>query len=306
MLTNLDGTMLDSLAGTSRRSTGGRSRSPWSWPRHQQFSGAVLGPEARRQDRVEDRGITRGQHPARDRSQLVFSTLASAYNGLIANPLFTGVLGSELVKDADTPARTCQPSSAARQLSHLARPELRTRELPSPVADPAVQPERRIRGAVRVDRSHPGDPRRRPLSGGERGLRAVPGAGVERAAAGVVFSIVRIGAPIVLFSGETRSRPSSPTLRLRRGCSRRDRQAGLLAVAFKSGFSAGRRSQRSSPRLCRAALGSPAGDPIDVLIGGSWPGSSSCSRRRSRSSCSRGDVQADAELTALIVLAVAR
>jgi len=29
------------------------------------------------------------------RAQLVFSTLAAAYNGLIANPLFTGVLGSD-------------------------------------------------------------------------------------------------------------------------------------------------------------------------------------------------------------------
>ena len=39
--------------------------------------------------------------PKEHRAQLVFSTLASAYNGLIANPLFTGVLGSELIPDPD-------------------------------------------------------------------------------------------------------------------------------------------------------------------------------------------------------------
>ena len=66
------------------------------------FSGAVLGPEggigsiasqiaALYADKV---GI-----PIAHRGQLVFSSLASSYNGLIAQPLFTGVLGTELTTD---------------------------------------------------------------------------------------------------------------------------------------------------------------------------------------------------------------
>ena len=39
------------------------------------------------------------------RSRLVFSTIASAYNGLIANPLFTGVLGTELIQDPESRSR---------------------------------------------------------------------------------------------------------------------------------------------------------------------------------------------------------
>ena len=39
------------------------------------------------------------------RSRLVFSTLASAYNGLVANPLFTGVLGTELIADPEARSR---------------------------------------------------------------------------------------------------------------------------------------------------------------------------------------------------------
>ena len=99
--TTLDRSMLDSLSGDM-------SKIDWrtlpitvvmAWA--SLLSGAVLGPEggiggiaakiaALYSEKV---GI-----PAEQRSRLVFSTLSSAYNGLIANPLFTGVLGSELIR----------------------------------------------------------------------------------------------------------------------------------------------------------------------------------------------------------------
>ena len=49
----------------------------------------------------------------------MFSTLASAYNGLVANPLFTGVLGSELVKDPETRARTLPANLIGGSIGYL-------------------------------------------------------------------------------------------------------------------------------------------------------------------------------------------
>ena len=86
------------------------------------FSGAVLGPEggiggissklaAMYNEKV---GI-----PVEHRPQLVFSTVASAYNGLIANPLFTGVLGSELIHDPDARARTLPANLIGGAIGYL-------------------------------------------------------------------------------------------------------------------------------------------------------------------------------------------
>ena len=72
------------------------------------FSGAVLGPEGGIGGIGSKIAVLYGEKvgiPVEDRSRLVFSTLASAYNGLIANPLFTGVLGTELITDPESRSR---------------------------------------------------------------------------------------------------------------------------------------------------------------------------------------------------------
>ena len=51
--------------------------------------------------------------------QLVFSTLASAYNGLIANPLFTGVLGTELISDPEARTRTLPANLIGGSIGYL-------------------------------------------------------------------------------------------------------------------------------------------------------------------------------------------
>src|SRR4029078_183961 len=57
--------------------------------------------------------------PAEHRPRLVFSTLASAYNGLIANPLFTGVLGSELIPDPEARNRTLPANLIGGSIGYL-------------------------------------------------------------------------------------------------------------------------------------------------------------------------------------------
>ena len=94
--TNLDESMLDSLGGDV--STIAWRTLPMNvvmaWL--SLFSGAVIGPEGGIGGIASKLAALYNEKvgiPAEHRSQLVFSTLASAYNGLIANPLFTGVLG---------------------------------------------------------------------------------------------------------------------------------------------------------------------------------------------------------------------
>jgi H+/Cl- antiporter ClcA len=66
------------------------------------FSGAVLGPEGGIGGIAAKLATLYGEKvriPEEHRQRIVFSTLAAGYNGLLASPLFTGVLATELVKD---------------------------------------------------------------------------------------------------------------------------------------------------------------------------------------------------------------
>jgi H+/Cl- antiporter ClcA len=262
--TNLDGSMLDSLSGDV-------SKIDWrSLPVTvvmalvSLFSGAVIGPEggiggiaskiaALYNDKV---GV-----PAEHRSRLVFSTLASAYNGLIANPLFTGVLGSELIKD----------------------PEARSRNLPANLIGGSIGfliffavGSTGLENYLHLDPSQPFSPRDIPLVVlfGLLGLVLALFAGalfrisatffgrfqgreVERAlVAGVIFSAVGMMAPILLFSGEAQIQAvvANPaqygSLQL---VAMALVKLALLAVAFKSGFLGG-----DLLRLPRSASPSPS------------------------------------------------
>ncbi len=73
------------------------------------FSGAVLGPEGGIAGISSRVAVLYGERlgiPLEQRSGLVFSALASALNGLVASVIFTGVLGSEVVKDRERRIRT--------------------------------------------------------------------------------------------------------------------------------------------------------------------------------------------------------
>jgi H+/Cl- antiporter ClcA len=114
--TTLDESLLDSLAGDV-------TKIEWralpvnivmAWV--SLFSGAVLGPEGGIGGIGSKIAVLYGEKvgiPVEHRSRLVFSTLASAYNGLVANPLFTGVLGTELIADPEKRSAICPPTSSA-------------------------------------------------------------------------------------------------------------------------------------------------------------------------------------------------
>ena len=106
--TTLDESLLDSLAGDVTkidwRALPVNVLMAWA----SLFSGAVLGPEGGIGGIGSKIAALYGEKvgiPVEHRSRLVFSTLASAYNGLIANPLFTGVLGTELIADPEARSR---------------------------------------------------------------------------------------------------------------------------------------------------------------------------------------------------------
>jgi H+/Cl- antiporter ClcA len=248
--TNLGESMLESLSGEV-------SKIAWrtlpvnvlmAWV--SLFSGAVLGPEGGIGGIASKVAAFYGERvaiPLEHRSQLVFATLASAYNGLIANPLFTGVLSTELVKDPDAKAKNMPAnliggaigfliffavgSTGLQDYLHLAPDEAYG------LADVIVVLLMAILGMTlaiiagvlfRVAAAFFGRFEGQPV--------------VRALVAGIIFSAFGIVAPILLFSGETQIQEVAadpqrygPWLLLGMAVVK----LALLAVAFKSGFLGG-------------------------------------------------------------------
>lgn len=317
--TNLDESLIDSLAGDP-------ARIDWralpvnviqAWV--SLFSGAVIGPEggiggisskiaALYSDKV---GI-----PLEQRSRLVFSTLAAAYNGLVANPLFTGVLGSELVADQDAKARNLPATLIGGSIGYLVFFAAGTTGLddylhlsPSQAFAPIDVVLSVVFGLVGLVLALIAGALFR-VSAGVFGRFS--GREVERAlVAGVVFSIVGVFAPILLFSGETQVQtvvadPASygPATLLAMAVVK----LALLAVAFKSGFLGGPTFPAIFASVCVALAISLLlpGVRVDVIIGGIMAGFLFILFKAPLMVILLTVVmlQASAELTALIVLAV--
>ncbi len=318
--TNLDESMLDSLSGDV-------SKIDWrSLPVTvvmalvSLFSGAVIGPEggiggiaskiaALYNDKV---GI-----PAEHRAQLVFSTLGAAYNGLIANPLFTGVLSSELIKDPVEKTRTLPANLIGGSIGYLIFFAAGSSGLenylhlsPSQPFTPSDVVLVVLFGLIGLFLAIIAGALFRVASAV---FGRFQGREVERAlAAGVVFSVVGVVAPIVLFSGETQIQTvvadpaayGSVTLLAMALV-----KLALLAVAFKSGFLGGPTFPAIFASVCVAlAIGLVLpGVRDDVLIGGVMAGFLVVLFKAPFMVILLTVVmlQAGAELTALIVLAVA-
>jgi H+/Cl- antiporter ClcA len=255
--------------------------------------------------------------PAEHRWQLVFSTLASAYNGLIANPLFTGVLGNELIPDSDVRHKTLPANLIggsigyliffAAGLSGLDNYLHLTETLPFGPIDVILAVVCGLLGLVLA-----------LIAGALFRLASAifgrfQGREVERAlAAGVVFSAVGMVAPILLFSGETQIQTvvADPgTYGALTLVAMAIVKLALLAVAFKSGFLGGPTFPAIFASVCLALALSLLlpGVRSDVLIGGVMAGFLIVLFKAPFMVILLTVVmlQASAELTALIVLAVA-
>ncbi len=283
--TNLGGSLLDSLSSES-------SRIDWrglplnvvmAWA--SLFSGAVLGPEGGIGGIASKIAALYGEKvgiPVEQRSRLVFSTLASAYNGLIANPLFTGVLGTELVKNPEAKSRNMPANLIGGSIGYFIFLAAGSYGLQDYLHLTSTESHEPIDIVLVILLGLLGMVLAVITGGFFRAAAAAfgrfEGREVERAlAAGVMFSVVGMVAPILLFSGETQIRtiaadPAAygPAILVAMALVK----LVLLAVAFKSGFLGGPTFPAIFASTCVAlAIGLVVpGIPVDVLIGGVMAG----------------------------------
>ncbi len=318
--TTLGGSMLDSLAGDV-------SKIDWrtlpvnvvmAWA--SLFSGAVLGPEGGIGGIAAKIAAFYGEKvavPMEHRSRLVFSTLASAFNGLIANPLFTGVLGAELIPDTQAKARNLPATLIGGSIGYLVFFAAGSTGLQNYLQLPPAEGYALgdallvvVFGLIGLVLALVAGALFR-VSGALFGR--LEGREVERAlAAGAVFSIVGVFAPILLFSGESQVKTvvadpagygAALLLAMALG------KLALLAVAFKSGFLGGPTFPAIFASVC-VALGISLllpDLPVDVVIGGIMAGFLVVLFKAPLMVILLTAVmlQANTELIALIVLAVA-
>ncbi len=284
------------------------------------FSGAVLGPEGGIGGIASKIAAFYGERaaiPKPHRPQLVFSTLAAAYNGLIANPLFTGVLGTEIIKDPEARTRTLPANLIGGSIGFLIFFAAGSSGLENYLHLAPAQPIRPedtvlvvlfgllglvmalIAGAL--------------FRASSAFFGRFQGREVERAlVAGLIFSVVGVFAPIVLFSGESQVQtvvadPASygPAMLILMAFVK----LALLAVAFKSGFLGGPTFPSIFASVCVALAISLLFPtlPVTVVIGGVMAGFLMVLFKAPFMVILLTVVmlQANAQLTALIVLAVA-
>ena len=279
--TTLDESLLDSLAGDV-------TKIDWralpinvvmAWA--SLFSGAVLGPEGGIGGIASKIAVLYSEKvgiPVEHRSRLVFATLASAYNGLVASPLFTAVLGTELVGNPEARSRNLPANLIGGAFGYMVFFAVGSTGLQDYLNLPPTRAYAPIDIVLVVVFG---------LIGLALGLISgamfrvaatlfgrLEGREVERAlAAGVVFSAVGVFAPILLFSGETQIQAvaADPAAY---GAAVLVAMAlvklALLAVAFKSGFLGGPTFPAIFASVCVAlAISQLApGIPVDVIIGG--------------------------------------
>jgi H+/Cl- antiporter ClcA len=236
------------------------------------FSGAVLGPEGGIGGIASKIAVAYSEKvaiPVEHRSRLVFSTLASAYNGLVANPLFTGVLGTELIADPEQRSRNLPANLIGGAIGFIIFIAVGSSGLQDYLNLPPTRAYSLVDVPIVVGCGFIG-----LLLALVAGLmfriaaaffKRFEGREVERAlAAGVVFSIVGVFAPILLFSGETQIKVISadpaaygPAVLVAMAFVK----LALLAVAFKSGFLGGPTFPAIFASVCVALA-------IDLLVPG--------------------------------------
>jgi H+/Cl- antiporter ClcA len=249
------------------------------------LSGAVLGPEGAIGGIATKLAAFYGEKvrvPIEHRSRLVFSTLASAYNGLLANPLFTGVLSSELMKDAEARSRGLPANLIGGSIGYLVFFAVGATGLQDFLhLDPTASLTAldvvlvAVFGLVGLVLAI--------VSGAMFRVAGMifgrfEGREVERAlVAGVVFSAVGMFAPVLLFSGQSQIQEVAadperygPAVLVGMAAVK----LALLAVAFKGGFLGGPTFPGIFAAVCVAlAIGLLfPGFRIDVVIGGVMAG----------------------------------
>ncbi len=283
--TSLDESLLDSLSGDTShirwRELPVNVLAAWA----SLFSGAVLGPEGGIGGIGAKIAAFYGEKaglPAEVRGQLVFSTIASAYNGLIANPLFAGVLGTEVMKDPVLKARTLPANLIGGAIGFLVFTAIGSSGLQDYLHLSPDEPLVALDLVVVVLMALVGVALAVIAGAFFRVAMALFGRFgdrvVERAlVAGLLFGVVGTVAPVLLFSGETQIQevvadPARYVWLVLIGMALV--KLALLAVAFKTGFLGGPTFPAIFASVCLAeAVNQLApGLRIDVLIAGIMAG----------------------------------
>ena len=248
--TSMDGSLLDELTGDPRNIKWRQLPVTVLQSLISLLSGAVVGPEGalgRFAGQIAEWYSERLRIPASMRSRLVFAAAASAYNGLLANPLFTAVLGADVARNTSSvwaaiPSnllggaigfaifKSLGSEGIADFLDLGTVPAMAPVDMLLAVAFAIVGMVLAIFGALSMQVAHAAFGRLagRPVT------RALVG--------GVILSIVSLAAPILLFSGdqqidEIMADPGAYGLWILLAMAAA--KLVLLAISFKSGFMGG-------------------------------------------------------------------
>jgi len=279
--TTLDETLLDSLAGDV-------SKIDWRtlpvnvvMAMASLLSGAVLGPEGGIGGIASKVAALYGDKvgiPVQHRSRLVFATIAAAYNGMIASPLLTAVLGTELVTDPTSRTLNLPANLIGGAIGYMVFFAVGATGLQDYLSLPAARPYAPIDIVLVVGFG---------LIGMLLGLLSgalfrvtgalfgrLKGREIERAlAAGLVFSVAGMIAPILMFSGEAEIKTIAADPVAYGVAALIAMSLGkivLLAVSYKSGFLGGPTFPAIYASVCAGlaiSLVAP-GIPVDLIIGG--------------------------------------
>ena len=247
---NLDGSMLDSLTGDVMALRWKDLPATVATSLASLFSGAVLGPEGaigNIASKVAAMYCDLFRIPADRRPKLIFASVASGYNGLLENPVFTAVLGTEIAGTREQGLSTLPAALIGGGVGYGVFLLLHEAGFANFLHLPPVQSFRVVDAVLVVPLALLG----LALAILTAAFMKVSAAFFERfkervvtraLIAGAIFSVVGVFAPVVMFSGETQVQTVikgaagygiALLLAMALG------KLALMSVGFKSGFLGG-------------------------------------------------------------------
>jgi len=208
---NLDGSMLDSLTGDVMALKWKDLPATVATSLASLFSGAVLGPEGaigNIASKVAAMYCDLFKIPPDRRPKLIFASVASGYNGLLENPVFTAVLGTEIAGTKEQGLSTLPAALIGGGVGYGVFLLLHEAGFANFLHLPPVQSFRVIDAVLMVPLALLGLALAILTAGFMKVSAAFFGRFKERVVtraliAGAIFSVVGVFAPVVMFSGET-------------------------------------------------------------------------------------------------------
>ena len=247
---NLDGSILDSLTGDVAHLQWKNLPVTVAQSLASLFSGAVLGPEGaigNIASKIAAMYCDAFKIPAEQRSKLVFAGVASGYNGLLENPVFAAVLGTEVAETRQKGLSTLPAALIGGGVGYGVFLLLHETGFVNFLHLPPVQSFRLLDAFLMIPLALVGLVLALLTAAFMKAAQAFFGRIKDRVVlraliAGAIFSVVGVLAPVVMFSGETQVQTVitgaagyGVALLLLMAIAK----LALLSVGFKSGFLGG-------------------------------------------------------------------